>query len=64
VHDGHHATSHHQNRPEKIEKLVKIQQYHIGLFAQFLQKLQSIPDGDGSLLDHSLLLYGSNMRQQ
>jgi hypothetical protein len=61
VHDGHHATSHHQNRPEKIEKLVKIQQYHIGLFAQFLQKLKSTPDGDGSLLDHSLLLYGSNM---
>jgi hypothetical protein len=61
VHDGHHATSHHQNRPEKIEKLVKIQQYHVGLFADFLKKLQSIPDGDGTLLDHSLLLYGSNM---
>src|SRR3979411_1402349 len=61
VHDGHHATSHHQNRPEKIEKLVKLQQYHVGLFADFLKKLQSIPDGDGTLLDHSLLLYGSNM---
>jgi hypothetical protein len=61
VHDGHHATSHHQNRPEKIEKLVKVQHYHIGLFAQFLQKLQSLPDGDGSVLDHTLLLYGSNM---
>src|SRR5262245_37389797 len=58
VHDGHHATSHHQNRPEKIEKLVKIQHYHIGLFAQFLEKLQATPDGDGSLLDHSLLLFG------
>ena len=61
VHEGHHATSHHQNRPEKIEKLVKIQTYHIGLFADFLRKLNSIPDGDGTLLDHSLLLYGSNM---
>jgi hypothetical protein len=61
VHEGHHATSHHQNRPEKIEKLVKIQQYHIGLFADFVKKLQSTPDGDGTLLDHSLLLFGSNM---
>ena len=61
VHDGHHATSHHQNKPEKIEKLVKIQSYHIGLFARFLDKLKSMPDGDGSLLDHSVLLYGSNM---
>jgi Protein of unknown function (DUF1552) len=61
VHDGHHATSHHQNKPEKLEKLVKIQHYHIGLFARFLEKLKSTPDGDGSLLDHSLLLYGSNM---
>jgi len=61
VHDGHHATSHHQNKPEKIEKLVKIQSYHIGLFARFLEKLKSTPDGDGSLLDHSVLLYGSNM---
>ncbi len=61
VHDGHHATSHHQNKPEKIEKLVKIQHYHIGLFARFLEKLKSTPDGDGSLLDHSVLLYGSNM---
>jgi hypothetical protein len=61
VHDGHHATSHHQNRAEKIEKLVKIQSYHIGLFAQFLDKMRNTPDGDGSLLDHSVLLYGSNM---
>jgi hypothetical protein len=61
VPDGHHATSHHQNKPEKIEKLVKIQHYHIGLFAEFLKKLQATPDGDGSLLDHSVILYGSNM---
>jgi len=61
VPDGHHATSHHQNKADKIEKLVKIQMYHLGLFAEFLKKLQSTPDGDGSLLDHSILLYGSNM---
>jgi hypothetical protein len=61
VPDGHHATSHHQNRPDKIEKLVKIQNYHMSLFARFVDKLQSTPDGDGSLLDHSILLYGSNM---
>jgi hypothetical protein len=61
VHEGHHATSHHQNRPEKIEKLVKIQTYHVGLFADFLRRLNSIQDGDGTLLDHSLILFGSNM---
>jgi hypothetical protein len=61
VHDGHHATSHHQNRPDKIEKLVKIQNYHINLFAQFLDKMKKTPNGDGSLLDHSILLFGSNM---
>jgi hypothetical protein len=61
VPDGHHATSHHQNKPEKIEKLVKIQTYHLGLFADFLKKLQTTRDGDGSLLDHSIILYGSNM---
>ena len=61
VPDGHHATSHHQNKPEKIEKLLKIQSYHVGLFADFLKKLQSAPDGDGSLLDHAVILFGSNM---
>ena len=61
VPDGHHATSHHQNKPEKIEKLIKIQTYHLTLFARFLDKLQKTQDGDGSLLDHSILLYGSNM---
>ena len=61
VSDGHHATSHHQNRADKIEKLVKIQTYHLALFTKFLQKLSTTQDGDGSLLDHSLILYGSNM---
>jgi len=61
VHDGHHATSHHQNRADKIEKLVKIQNYHLTLFTKFLEKLNTTKDGDGTLLDHSLILYGSNM---
>jgi hypothetical protein len=61
VHDGHHATSHHQNLPDKIEKLVKIQNYHVGLFARFLDKLRKTPDGDGNLLDNSIILFGSNM---
>jgi len=61
VSDGHHATSHHQNRADKIEKLVKIQNYHLTLFTKFVDKLSKTQDGDGSLLDHSLILYGSNM---
>jgi hypothetical protein len=61
VPDGHHAISHHQNRAEKMEKNVKIQTYHITLFSQFIEKMRSTKDGDGSLLDHSVLLYGSNM---
>jgi uncharacterized protein DUF1552 len=61
VTDGHHAISHHQNRPEKMEKNVKIQTYNISQFGYFLDKLRNTPDGDGSLLDHAVLLYGSNM---
>jgi len=61
VTDGHHAISHHQNRAEKMEKNVRIQTYNIGQFGYFLEKLRDTPDGDGSLLDHSVLLYGSNM---
>jgi Protein of unknown function (DUF1552) len=61
VPDGHHATSHHQNRADKIEKLMKIQSFHLTLFSKFLAKLQATPDGDGTLLDHSVILYGSNM---
>jgi hypothetical protein len=61
VTDGHHAISHHQNRAEKMEKNVKIQTYNITQFGYFLDKLKNTPDGDGSLLDHMTLLYGSNM---
>jgi hypothetical protein len=61
VTDGHHAISHHQNRAEKMEKNVKIQTYNISQFGYFLEKLKNTPDGDGTLLDHIALLYGSNM---
>ncbi len=61
VPEPHHATSHHQDDPVKLAKLVKIQNYHVSLFARFLEKLKSTPDGDGNLLDHSLILYGSSM---
>jgi len=61
VTDGHHAISHHQNRAEKMEKNVRIQTFNINQFKGFLDKLKAIPDGDGSLLDHAVILYGSNM---
>jgi hypothetical protein len=61
VPDGHHAISHHQNRDEKMEKNVRIQTFNVGMFAQFVEKLKNTPDGDGSLLDNMVLLYGSNM---
>ena len=61
VPDGHHAVSHHQNRPDKMEKNARIQTYNLGLFAYYLDRLKKTPDGDGSLLDHSVIIYGSNM---
>ena len=63
VNEPHHAMSHHGNNPEKLAGLVKVNTYHVTLFSKFIQKLQSIPDGDGSLLDHSLILYGSGMSE-
>ena len=59
--DAHHAISHHGNDTEKLAKLVVVNRYHISLFAQFLEKLRSTPDGDGSLLDHSVIIYGAGM---
>jgi Protein of unknown function (DUF1552) len=59
--DPHHSVSHHQDDPVKIDTLTRIQTYHASMFAYYLQKLRSTADGDGSLLDHSLILYGSNM---
>lgn len=61
VPDPHHPISHHQNRPEMLEKEAKINAFHMKLFAHFLEKLRSTPDGDGSLLDHSLIVQGAGM---
>jgi hypothetical protein len=61
VADGHHPVSHNNNIPEQVAKKIKVDMYHLDLFAQFLDKLKATPDGDGSLLDHSLFLYGSGM---
>jgi len=61
VPDPHHPTSHHANDPEKLAKLAKINGYHASLFAYFLDKLKATPEGNGTLLDHSLYLYGSGM---
>jgi hypothetical protein len=59
--EPHHAVSHHQNRPESIANHTKINLYHMTLFARFIERLRSTQDGDGSLLDHALIVYGSGM---
>ena len=61
VSDAFHALSHHQNNAAKLERLERVQLYHNRAFARFVQKLKDTPDGDGSMLDHSLIVYGSNM---
>ena len=61
VPDSHHPTSHHRNDPTLYEKIAKINEFHIGLFGYFLEKARATPDGDGSLLDHMMLLYGAGM---
>ncbi len=59
--ESFHPASHHQNNPARLENLTKINTYHVELLAYFLNRLKSTPDGDGNLLDHSLILYGSGM---
>ena len=61
VPDPHHPLTHHGNDPAKVARMAKINAFHVSLFAYFLEKLKATPDGDGSLLDHSLYLYGSGM---
>jgi hypothetical protein len=61
VPDGHHTVSHHQLDPEKIAKETKINAYHMTLFARLVEKMKNTPDGDGSLLDHAILMYGTGM---
>ena len=61
VPEPHHPLTHHQNDPVKMEKCTRIQRHHIELFAEYLEKLRNTPDGDGSLLDHVILLFGSGI---
>jgi hypothetical protein len=61
VPDGYHAISHHQDNPTRMDRYAKLNTYHMSIMARFLEKLKATPDGEGNLLDHSLLLYGSPM---
>ncbi|MGE3579049.1 MAG: DUF1552 domain-containing protein [Vicinamibacterales bacterium] len=61
VPEQHHGLSHHQDQLEKLEKQAKLNVYHLQIYTQFLERLAATPDGEGSLLDHTLLLYGSGM---
>jgi hypothetical protein len=61
VPDAFHPLSHHNNEQAKMDRLAKVQAYHTSIFAYFLDKLAKMPDGDGTMLDHSMFLYGSNM---
>src|SRR5690349_12403841 len=61
VPDPHHPTSHHGNDPEKLAKIAKINAFHVSLFSDFLQRMKATPDGDGSLLDHTVYMYGSGI---
>jgi hypothetical protein len=61
VPDPHHPLSHHGNDPEKIARMAKINAFHVSLFAYYLERLKATPDGGGTLLDHSLILYGSGI---
>src|SRR5580765_3723817 len=61
ISEAFHPASHHQNSPERLAQLTRIQAFHVGLWSYWLEKLRSTPDGDGNLLDHSLLLYGGAM---
>jgi len=56
-----HGASHHQEDPVQIRRYADINRYHVSTLAYFAEKLRAIPDGDGTLLDHSLILYGTNM---
>jgi hypothetical protein len=61
VPDPHHPISHHQKNPEKMAKVTRVNTHHASMFAYFLEKLRSTPDGDGSLLDNTLIIYGSGL---
>jgi len=61
VPEAHHPLSHHNNIPELVAQMSKINRYHTELFSKYLARLKATPDGDGSLLDHMIILYGSGI---
>jgi Protein of unknown function (DUF1552) len=61
VPDPHHPLTHHQNNPEWIEKITKVNTFHVELFAKFVDRLRAMPEGDGTVLDHSIVVYGSGL---
>lgn len=61
ISDGHHNMTHHQNDAEKIAKVIKINEVHVKMFAYLLDRLKATPDGEGNLLDNSMILYGSSI---
>jgi hypothetical protein len=61
VPEAHHPLSHHNDAPELVEKMSKINRYHVELFSKYLAKLRATSDGDGSLLDHMTILYGAGI---
>jgi hypothetical protein len=63
ISDGHHSISHHQGDDEKLDKLIKIDELHVSMFAYLLKRLQETRDGDGTLLDHSLIAFGSSISE-
>lgn len=63
VPDAHHPISHHQRDPVRMDKCARINHYHVSLFAKFLEKMRATPDGDGSLLDHTAMIYGAGMSE-
>ena len=61
VPDAHHPISHHQQEPEKVAKVAKINAYHVSMFSKLLTRMQATPDGDGTLLDHMTMMYGAGI---
>jgi hypothetical protein len=59
--EAHHPLTHHQGNPEMIQKVYRINRYHMEMFAEFIGKMAKTPDGDGSLLDHSMIVYGAGL---
>ncbi len=61
ISDAFHPLSHHQNNPQKLDRLARVQTFHTQMFAKFVKRMAEMPDGEGSMLDNSILLFGSNM---